>query len=71
MLKRMTNRELARWCNLMLGEVCIGGMVSTAYTYPRPQTDNLVPPGTKIRPWGSNVWIEPEDDNPQYEGHNI
>lgn len=70
-MKRMTNQELARWCNLMFGEVCVDGKVCTCYSYDIGKTNELVPLGIKIRPWGSNIWIDPADDRPQYEGHNI
>lgn len=55
----------------MFGEVCVDGLVSTTYSYRLGAERELVRPGVKIRPWGSNVWIDPEDNKPQYEGHNI
>lgn len=55
----------------MLGEVCVDGKVYTCYSYDIGKTNELVPLGVKIRPWGSNIWIDPIDNRPQYEGHNI
>lgn len=71
MLKRMTNRQLARWCSLGFGEVCIDNLVSTAYSYLLIAANDLVRPGVKIRRWGSNLWTDPECEEPKYEGHNI
>lgn len=55
----------------MFGEVCVNGSVSTAYSYRLVAEQELVPPGVKIRPWGSNVWVDPVDNSePLTEGQS-
>ena len=70
-MKRMTNYQLARWCSLGRGEVRVNGMVSTAYSYPFVAGLEFVRPGVKIRRWGSDLWTDPEHEEPKYEGHNL
>lgn len=67
-MPRMTNKQLARWVTMGKGEVCVAyipdhpelGMVQTYYTYNLKSENLLVPANIKIRPIGSNVWLEPE-----------
>lgn len=55
----------------MFGEVCVDGKVSTCYSYDLGKTNDYVPLGIKIRPWGSNVWVDPVDNNePLTEGQS-
>ena len=62
-MKRLSNRQLSRWCGLSLGEVCVDGKVSACYSYDLGKTDDPVPLGIKIRLWGSNVWSDPVDND--------
>ena len=73
---RMTNKELARWCALGRGQVCVAapdgscgtGLIMSHWQY-AGVTENLgVPQNIFIRVWGSNQWDEPYIEHQQFGG---
>ena len=73
---RMTNKELARWCALGRGQVCIAapdgscgtGLIMDHWQY-AGLTENMgVPNNVYVRPWNSNRWDEPYIERAQLEG---
>lgn len=77
MLKhRMTNKELARWCALGRGQVCVAapdgscgtGLIMAHWQYSGVTEDLAVPQNIFIRVWGSKQWVEPYIEHQQLEG---
>lgn len=69
-LKRMTNKDLARWCSLGKGQVCLAGpdgscasgLITLNWQYSAQTEDTDVAQRVYIREWGSRRWNEPMID---------
>ena len=60
--KRMTKRQLAEWGASRFGQIKGLGLVFTDYEYDIRAESCPLPDYIKIRPWGSDEWIEPTVD---------
>ena len=59
--QRMTNRQLAEWCNRGNGQWKLKGITQclAQYSYSVTKDNNEVGEAIHIRSWGSEEWIEP------------
>lgn len=62
--KRMTNRQIAEWLARGNGEYSRDACTRAhaEYSYYKSERNNEVDSDMKIRPWGSEEWIEPTVD---------